>query len=135
MWNGKIDDIPEGWQLCDGANGAPDLRDNFSVGAGGGYKEGSTGGSIHHKLQISNLPSHKHNKNIDEEGEIPIREENLEPGASSTMVVSVQTVKAPTEKCSVATCNDFPRCVQFNYRGHSKPIPEPKSVYTLSRVI
>ncbi|HQZ60518.1 MAG TPA: hypothetical protein PLQ39_12655, partial [Acinetobacter sp.] len=26
-------DIPSGWNLCDGTNGTPDLRDKFIVGA------------------------------------------------------------------------------------------------------
>ncbi|MBI4310089.1 MAG: type II secretion system protein, partial [Candidatus Omnitrophica bacterium] len=32
-WSGTIADIPSGWGLCDGTNGAPDLRDKFIVGA------------------------------------------------------------------------------------------------------
>ena len=32
-WSGAIVDIPAGWALCDGANGTPDLRDKFIVGA------------------------------------------------------------------------------------------------------
>ena len=45
LWSGSITNIPEGWQLCDGSNGAPDLRDRFVVGAGGSYQVDSTGGS------------------------------------------------------------------------------------------
>lgn len=33
MWSGSIASIPSGWTLCDGANGTPDLRDRFIVGA------------------------------------------------------------------------------------------------------
>ncbi len=33
MWTGAIVDIPFGWVICDGANGTPDLRDKFVVGA------------------------------------------------------------------------------------------------------
>lgn len=33
-WSGAIADIPSGWQLCDGTNGTPDLRDKFIIGAG-----------------------------------------------------------------------------------------------------
>ena len=33
MWSGSISSIPEGWALCDGTNGTPDLRDRFIVGA------------------------------------------------------------------------------------------------------
>lgn len=33
IWSGSIASIPDGWQLCDGTNGTPDLRDKFIVGA------------------------------------------------------------------------------------------------------
>lgn len=33
MWSGSIGTIPTGWVLCDGANGTPDLRDKFVIGA------------------------------------------------------------------------------------------------------
>jgi len=43
MWSGPT--IPEGWALCDGTNGTPDLRDRFILGAGGSYSVGATGGA------------------------------------------------------------------------------------------
>ena len=45
LWSGSIASIPAGWALCDGANGTPDLRDRFVVGAGSTYGVGVTGGS------------------------------------------------------------------------------------------
>jgi hypothetical protein len=45
MWSGTIATIPSGWALCNGANGTPDLRDRFIVGAGNSYAVGATGGS------------------------------------------------------------------------------------------
>ena len=45
MWSGSIATIPSGWALCNGANGTPDLRDRFVVGAGSTYGVGATGGS------------------------------------------------------------------------------------------
>ena len=33
IWSGTIATIPTGFQLCDGTNGTPDLRDKFIVGA------------------------------------------------------------------------------------------------------
>lgn len=33
------------WQICDGTNGTPDLRNKFVMGAGNGTTLGSTGGS------------------------------------------------------------------------------------------
>lgn len=37
LWNAAIVDVPAGWQICDGTNGTPDLRDAFVVGAGSSY--------------------------------------------------------------------------------------------------
>lgn len=34
MWSGTTDTIPDGWVLCDGNNGTPDLRNYFIYGAG-----------------------------------------------------------------------------------------------------
>jgi microcystin-dependent protein len=45
LWSGAIGSIPAGWALCNGANGTPDLRDRFVVGAGSGYAVGATGGA------------------------------------------------------------------------------------------
>jgi len=33
LWYGSIASIPTGWYLCDGANGTPDLRNKFVIGA------------------------------------------------------------------------------------------------------
>ena len=33
MWSGTIGSIPEGWKICDGQNGTPDLRSRFVIGA------------------------------------------------------------------------------------------------------
>jgi hypothetical protein len=44
-WSGSTASIPSGWFLCDGANGTPDLRNRFIVGAGSTYAVAATGGS------------------------------------------------------------------------------------------
>ena len=50
--------IPDGWALCDGTNGTPDLRNRFIIGAGDTYTSGDTGGetSHAHKYKISYRP-------------------------------------------------------------------------------
>lgn len=45
LWSGSTSSIPTGWALCNGANGTPDLRDRFVVGAGSTYSVDATGGS------------------------------------------------------------------------------------------
>lgn len=41
---GELSKIPNGWFLCDGNNGTPDLRDRFLTEAGKSYTLGGTGG-------------------------------------------------------------------------------------------
>ena len=48
LWYGSIANIPAGWQICDGTNGTPDLRDNFIVGAGSTYAVDASGGDVAH---------------------------------------------------------------------------------------
>jgi hypothetical protein len=62
MWSGSVNSIPDGWALCNGSNGTPDLRDRFVVGAGSGYAVGNRGGyasvNISHNHSItSSAPS------------------------------------------------------------------------------
>jgi hypothetical protein len=47
MWSGSVSEISTltGWELCDGVDGRPDLRDRFIVGAGSNYNPDATGGS------------------------------------------------------------------------------------------
>ena len=59
-WYGSPGNIPNGFALCDGKNGTPDLRDRFLVGAGNSYKLGNTGGVNMVTLTIAQMPSHEH---------------------------------------------------------------------------
>ena len=61
MWSGTQADIPDGWALCDGQGGRPDLRGRFIVGAGGDYAAGATGGAAMVTLSLDQLPEHSHN--------------------------------------------------------------------------
>jgi microcystin-dependent protein len=60
FWSGSIASIPTGWQLCDGTNGTPDLRNLFLVCAGTTYLIGDTGGSAQVALTAPQLAGHNH---------------------------------------------------------------------------
>lgn len=60
MWSGSIAAIPSGWSLCNGANGTPDLRDRFVVGAGSSYAVNATGGANTVALDATMIPAHTH---------------------------------------------------------------------------
>lgn len=58
LYAGLVADIPAGWQLADGTNGTPDMRDKFIVGAGNLYGQGTSGGTT--TIGVNNLPAHTH---------------------------------------------------------------------------
>ena len=58
MWSGTTP--PEGWALCNGDNGTPNLRDKFVIGSGNTYSPGVTGGEASHILSINEIPGHNH---------------------------------------------------------------------------
>jgi len=74
LWNEAIGNVPAGWQICDGTNGTPDLRDKFVVGAGNSYTldesvtltvattsvSAGTPTINPVTLTVGNLPSHAH---------------------------------------------------------------------------
>lgn len=76
MWSGIT--APEGWALCDGQNGTPDLRGRFIVGhdpdnddydfpgniSGGGDNQGETGGEEAVILTEAQLASHSHTNRV-----------------------------------------------------------------------
>lgn len=53
LWHGAVVDIPDGFHLCDGDAGTPDLRNFFIVGAGDSYPVGASGGSSIHNHSAS----------------------------------------------------------------------------------
>jgi len=66
LWYGAIGSVPSGWYLCDGANGTPDLRDKFVVGAGSTYSVAAVGGTAdavvvtHNHTATVTDPGHTH---------------------------------------------------------------------------
>jgi microcystin-dependent protein len=70
MWSGAINAIPDGWALCNGQNGTPDLQERFVVGAGatdntsvagtGQYAVNAKAGTNSVVLLTNQIPSHNH---------------------------------------------------------------------------
>ena len=58
LWYGPVVLIPTGWQLCDGTNSTPDLRNRFIVGAGDTYNPAATGGTLTHLHTGDNSHTH-----------------------------------------------------------------------------
>lgn len=57
MFNGQADSIPEGWAICNGQNGTPNLVGKFVKASS---TAGETGGKTEIALTLDNLPKHSH---------------------------------------------------------------------------
>lgn len=71
MWSGSIASIPDGWKLCDGNNGTPNLSGKFVVGSGGsgGYGVSDSGGENSVTLSVNTIPPHSHNGYTNTDGD------------------------------------------------------------------
>ena len=57
MFNGAASNIPEGWHICDGTEGTPNLIGSFIKAAA---TSGETGGETQIQLTMDNIPNHTH---------------------------------------------------------------------------
>ena len=77
MWSGTRATIPSGWALCDGANGTPDLRDRFVVGAAAGADPGATGGAANHQHDAhADVVDHDHAITVTDPGHAHVEQHN-----------------------------------------------------------
>ncbi len=68
LWSGALAEIPDGWCLCDGTEGTPDLRDRFVVGAGHAYRVAHKGGVQEVTLTPDQMPAHSHSSTVSPAG-------------------------------------------------------------------
>lgn len=61
MWDEPISEIPNGWVICDGNNGTPNLLDRMpKMVPDGSTDPGATGGTDSASMSSSQMPSHSH---------------------------------------------------------------------------
>lgn len=53
MWSGSLASIPDGWVLCNGSGGTPDLTNRFIYGVSNGEDPGGSGGSTNHSHNVN----------------------------------------------------------------------------------
>ena len=100
MFFGLATGIPEGFLLCDGTNGTPDLRNRFVVGAGSTYSVEQTGGNKNavnishtHTGTLSSNGEHTHNFTVRNwQGDLTTKFRAR--GGSSTQPTSTSTSSA-----------------------------------------
>lgn len=67
-FSGGGEDIPNGWVICDGSNGTPDLRDKFVKCKGVNDRLNDKGGNRNIQLKENNLPKHNHTGQTNKDG-------------------------------------------------------------------
>ena len=68
LWTQGLADIPDGWALCDGNNGTPNLMDKFLRQPSTISNIGNSGGSHTIQLRSEHLPEHSHSGETDPGG-------------------------------------------------------------------
>jgi hypothetical protein len=105
LWSGSVAAIPATWQLCNGTNGTPDLRDKFVVGAGSAYAVNATGGSAN-----AVVVSHTHTATVVDPGHAhvylrPVQSNAANPPGSSGSTASGATTNAASTGISVTNAS------------------------------
>lgn len=110
MWSGT--NVPDGWALCDGENGTPDLRGKFVLGSSDSHALGSTGGSEEVTLTVAQMPSHTHN-----------------------FAVKQRTVKVSEQANGASVVTNASVTGSVSYSGLSQPHPNMPPYYTLAYIM
>lgn len=102
-WYGTPDTVPEGWHICDGTYGTPDLRDKFVLGAGGKYPLNGAGGVASFRLTVDMIPEHRHtifaagSTDSDAHGDIHGAVQTIPDGITGTVITNgVYNEESPT---------------------------------------
>ena len=101
MWTGTFAEIPDGWAICDGNNGTPDLRLVFVRGVALEEQIGDLGGAVAHTHPFTSN-THKHNIPVDiavDEGEehyvVTTEGEDIETSSEADTGTTDATVHYP----------------------------------------
>lgn len=101
MWSGFLPEIPDGWALCNGDNGTPDLRFRFIQSIFTIENIGDTGGTTSHTHDFTSN-THQHTTSADftvsgiGEGERLVGTEQGPPETSLVAVTGTTDVGAHT---------------------------------------
>lgn len=97
IWSGASDAVPEGWAVCDGKNGTPDLRGRFVLAESTSYAHGATGGAATVTLTAAQLPAHSHGLNL------KTRTQNVNSAGGTTYTFAITGANTLTSAPAGAT--------------------------------
>ena len=152
LWSGHCNDIPNGWALCDGQNGRPDLRGRFVLGASEYYDQASgiykrkidigevipyvnpdvahsTGGCCNNDitLDVSNIPAHRHYLSIKTSIDTPANKDGFPDKAEHNNGVYWRGQSSETKSITGYT--------DYSGQGKSFSVPVTPPFYALCYII
>lgn len=122
MWSGLVNLVPDGWALCDGTNGTPNLLDRFIVGAGASYAIGATGGEVTHVLSVAEMPGHTHVQDAHNHTQNPHRHNQAQKvvqSGSGETIADNDTANEWTTASATATNNATTATNQYTGGGQA----------------
>jgi hypothetical protein len=69
LWYGNIATVPNGWNICNGEHGTPDLRDRFVMGAGSLATPNDIGGNNTVTITTTTVSDHNHSGTVNSGGD------------------------------------------------------------------
>ena len=138
MYNGQASEIPDGWHICDGKNGTPNLIGNFIKASN---IAGQTGGKSNIQILEENIPEHTHtfvgNKITTSESGVHTHTIRGKYGQSSNandkncLETGSETDFITTSQSGAHTHIIDTSSIQLSYYGGGKPIEFEPKYYSL----
>jgi len=138
---GSVDEIPDGWQLCDGTNGTPDLSGMFSVGLDPNDPDhnevGKTGGAHKVTLTENQIPAHRHSGSVYIKGhshELPKSVVSNEGGSGDGNMLTNKDNISSTVITRTSTVSGYSANVYTQDKGGGESHENRPKYYTFAKI-
>lgn len=142
MWSGSIGSIPQGWALCNGNNGTPNLSGRFIVGYDDGDADydaiGKTGGAKQVQLTEAQMPQHNHPGSTNSAGAhthgFQIREDGQGVGSGPSLTKDTEGNDEGYRQFVTASAGSHSHSITTNNKGGNQPHENRPPYFTLAYI-
>lgn len=135
----------EGWQICNGNNGSPDLRNRFLVSTGSLYAQGNKGGANLVTMLVDQMPKHDHGGSTGRKS-LKLTYEGVlwdTQGKSTGVAIALRDSKFPHYGPNLLTTKGLPRLTvdpeahdhSIPSQGEGKPVENRPEYYALAFIM
>ena len=142
MWSGSIGSIPQGWALCNGTNGTPNLSGKFIVGYDAAQVDynaiGKQGGSGQVTLSEAQMPQHNHAGSTTPGGShqhtFQIREDGFGVGSGPSLTKDTAGNDEGNRNFNTETAGNHSHSFTTNNKGGGQPHENRPPYFTLAYI-